>query len=61
MLWLAWETVRTPRLDQEKGVDENVEVGSNGEDARIFVYPEGQLRGHERHRWVSNQMRAEVG
>jgi hypothetical protein len=59
--WSAWDTLRTRSWDQEEGVDENVKIGSNGEDAGVLVYPEGELRGQEQNRWVSNGMRAGMG
>ena len=40
-------TVRRP--DQEKGVDENVEIGGDGKDAGILIYPEGELGGGSKH------------
>ncbi len=36
-------------LNQEEAVDENVKIGSNGEDAGILVYPEGELKGEGEH------------
>jgi hypothetical protein len=36
-------------LNQEEAVDENVKIGSNGEDAGILVYPEGELKGEREH------------